>query len=336
MKILVLRLTSMGDCILASAVFPYLKSRYPGAEVTFVTSSDFAPLFKDDPRLSSVAGIDGRSSVLPAEITAQEWDFAADLQNNGQSRALLGQVRTRSPVGLFDKQHWRRFLLLVLRLDRYDHSLHVAARYLQAIGGDPRREEIPRPELFFKEARVAQARAAFAARVGAGKRPCLALFPFSAWKNKEWPAEHFGNVGRHFGKSGWDVAVLGGPEDAARSEELRGRIGGRCVSFAGALSLYECGCLLKSVDLALGNDTGLSHLARACGVRTGILFGPTTRQFGFYPYSGPPFMVFEEKCFCRPCHAHGGNVCVRLDRRCLRHIGHEKVINGMEKLFNGP
>jgi ADP-heptose:LPS heptosyltransferase len=227
-------------------------------------------------------------------------------------------------------------MLLVFRMNFYDPALHVAARYIEAAGGDPRHEEIPAPALFFSEERCARARAAFAARRGADNRRTCALFPFSAWKNKEWPAERFECVGRHFLAAGWNVTILGGPQDAPAAEAMRGRIGGRCVQCAGALSLYECGCLIKSFDLALGNDTGLSHLARACGVKTVILFGPTTRHFGFFPYGRPPFRVFEERLLCRPCHAHGGSLCVRFSRACMKNIPAARVIAGLEELADAP
>ena len=126
---------------------------------------------------------------------------------------------------------------------------------------------------------------------------------------------------------------MGSRSEADRAERMRKQIGGRCVSFAGKRSLYECGCLLKKFSLALGNDSGLAHLARACGVRTGIIYGPTTSHFGFFPYGNPPFTVFEVPLFCRPCHAHGGTVCLRLDHRCMRRIDSQQVIHGLEELI---
>ncbi|MBN2189534.1 MAG: glycosyltransferase family 9 protein [Chitinispirillaceae bacterium] len=330
MKILVLRLSSMGDCILAAAVFSYIKNKYADASISFITGSEYQGLFSDDPRLSTVAGIDDRTARLPENLAAHEWDLVVDLQNNGRSRRVLAGIRTKSPVGRFDKQHWQRFMLLFFRMNFYDPSLHVAARYIEAAGGDPRHEEIPAPALFFSEERCARARTVFP---GAEKRRRCALFPFSAWKNKEWPAERFEAVGRHFLAAGWNIVIFGGSQDAPAAEAMRCRIGGRCVSLAGALSLYECGCLMKSFDLALGNDTGLSHLARACGVRTGILFGPTTHHFGFFPYGSPPYRIFEEQCACRPCHAHGGSVCPMLFHQCIKKISAARVIAGLEELF---
>jgi len=336
MKILVLRLSSMGDVILASALFSFIHKRWHAAEVSFVTDSRYAGLWSDDPRLSAVAGIGERDPALPEAIIAREWDLVVDLQNNRRSRGLLAQVRTKSRSGLFDKQHLQRFLLLVFRMNFYDAARHVAARYIEAAGGSPHTEELPAPELFFKEENCKRIRAETGARFGLDRGPSLALFPFSAWKNKEWPAEYFESVGRHFCANGWNAGIIGGPQDVPAAEAMRKRIGARCVQLAGALNLYECGCLLKSFDLALGNDTGLAHLARACGVKTGILYGPTTRHFGFYPYGTPPFMIFENRLLCRPCHAHGGNVCVRPDRPCMQMTGAARVIAGLEELAGAP
>ena len=336
MKLLVLRLSSMGDVVLASAFFSFIKKRWPAAEVTFVTDSAYAGLWSDDPRLSAVTGINGQDKALPEALMAQEWDLVVDLQNSRRSRRLCAQVRTKSRSGLFDKQHLQRFLLLVFRMNFYDSARHVAARYIEAAGGDPHAEGPPAPELFFKKENCARIHAEMSTRFGLDKGPCLALFPFSAWKNKEWPADCFGSVGRYFCAKGWNVAIIGGPQDAVRAGALRQRIGARCVQLAGALSLYEYGCLLKSFDLALGSDTGLAHLARACGVRTGILYGPTTRHFGFYPYDAPPFMIFENRFLCRPCHAHGGNVCLRPGRPCMKTIGAARVIAGLEELSGAP
>jgi ADP-heptose:LPS heptosyltransferase len=72
MKILVLRLSSMGDCILAAPLFSFLHARRPGASITFVTGAEYQGLFSDDPRLSAVVGIDDRTTYLPESLAAQE------------------------------------------------------------------------------------------------------------------------------------------------------------------------------------------------------------------------------------------------------------------------
>jgi len=335
MKILVIRLSSMGDVILTTPLFSFLKKQYPDkASITFITGSEYAGLFADDPRLSETAGLDAASLEMPAHLLPSAWDMVVDCQNNSRSRALVKSVRTAS-LGFFDKLHWQRFMLLFLRCNRYDPTRHVAARYIQAADPASAGAAIEPPRLFFREDARSRMRLMVRGRSGGNEKPLLALLPFSAWKNKEWPSAYYVNVGRHFLAKGWDVAIVGGPSDAKRAGQMKGLIGGGCISLAGDLSLYECGCLFSGcTSLALGNDTGLSHLARACGVKTGILYGPTTSHFGFYPYGEPPFRVFEERLLCRPCHAHGGNVCLRFSRRCLRQIGPAGVICGLEELLN--
>jgi heptosyltransferase II len=332
MNILVVRFSSMGDVVCATPVFSFLKKKYPKASITFVTDNAYSGLFADDPRLSQVMGIDkGNIENVPV-VSTGVWDLAVDLQNNARSRALLAGTRCLAMVGSFDKLHFQRAVLLALRLSFYPNGQNVVTRYIRAAGGLAALRDLEPPALFFSEESKKRARSILSRKSDGTKRPFLAIFPFSAWKNKAWPLENYAATGRHFLATGWDVVIMGGPSDRAPAHELRDRIGGRCISLAGSLSLYECGPFLSCCSLALGNDTGLSHLARACGVKTGVLFGPTTRHFGFYPYGEPPFKIFEVPLVCRPCHAHGGNRCLRVSRACMKRITVESVIRGMEEL----
>jgi heptosyltransferase-2 len=329
MNILVIRLSSMGDVILAAPVFSFLREKHPRAEITFLTGKAYAGLFADDKRLTRVIEFSKTSGASAGLLSDTQWDLVIDLQNSHRSRKIVRSLQTKAQ-GSFDKLHRKRFRLLFLRADTYDPDLNVATRFRRAAGGTDASPESP--VLFFSKEAAQTAQALLARAAGGIIRPAIALFPFSAWKNKEWPGENFITVGKYFLAKGWNVAIMGGPEEAAQADKMRGCIGGRCVSFAGLLSLYECGCLLTGFALALGNDSGLSHLARACGVKVGIIYGPTTRQFGFFPYGDPPYQTFETPLACRPCHAHGGNVCVRFDRRCMTQIGVQRVIRGLEEL----
>jgi heptosyltransferase-2 len=324
---LVLRLSSMGDVIVTASLFSYLKANTPEASITLVTQNGYAPLFADDPRLACVIGIDPKEKLPPA-VLHQKWDIVVDLQNSRRSRTLLASIDAKR--GYFDKLHGKRLALLLFRLDTYARSPTVPGRYIEAATGNPP-GEIPVPQLFFSDS---GRQTAFATWLPGDitEHRLLALFPFSAWKNKEWLAESYAAVGRHFMAEGWVPVIMGGKGDAAAAQKMQSAIGGGCISLAGRLSLYECGALLTGFSLALGNDTGLAHLSRACGVRTGIFFGPTTRHFGFFPFGSPAFRIFEESLLCRPCHAHGGNRCLRITHDCMRRIAPEVVIRQLEEL----
>jgi heptosyltransferase-2 len=338
MNILVVRFSSMGDVICVTPLFSFLKKKYPSASITFVTDKAYSGLFADDPRLSQVIGIDKQQSSRAPVVSKGGWDLVVDVQNNARSRRMLAHTKGVAMVGSFDKLHVQRFILLFLRWSVYRPRQNVVTRYIRAAGGVVSIEELDDVRLFFSEEAKKNALAIVRGKTNGPVKPLIALFPFSAWKNKEWPLAGYAGVGRHFISRGWNVVIMGGKSDMGRANELRDMVGGPCLSLAGSLSLYECGSLLTGFSLAFGNDTGLSHLARASGVKTGIIFGPTTRHFGFYPYGGPAFKIFDvgvgrdPPIVCRPCHAHGGNICIRMTHACMRRITVDRVIAGLEEL----
>jgi heptosyltransferase-2 len=333
MKILVIRFTSMGDVILATSLFSFLKKNYPDSHIFFLTDVRYSGIFKDDSRLDSVIGAEKAQEMGDCrELFGMQWDMVIDLQNNKRSFQVKKRLSSAHAPYVFNKRYPKRFLLLTTRLNFYSPDDHVALRYIETAGVEKGTLPVaPPPRVCISE--TDSKRLLEAVFTDGTAKPLLALIPFSAWKNKEWMREYFIVVGRYFFAKGWRVVVLGGPEEEREALDMKMKIGPDCKSLAGRLSLYECACILKESSLALGNDTGLSHLSRACGVKAGVIFGSTTWQFGFFPFGDPPYKVFQTDFFCRPCHPHGGNICFMGNRPCLRRITPESVIAGLEDLY---
>ena len=104
------------------------------------------------------------------------------------------------------------------------------------------------------------------------------------------------------------------------------------LDFSGRLSLIETGAAIACSQLLISNDTGLMHMATAVSTPVVAIFGPTTRELGFYPYRGPHEVV-EGDIACRPCHHLGGDRCPRGHHRCMTEIGTEAVIGAGERLL---
>jgi ADP-heptose:LPS heptosyltransferase len=254
-----------------------------------------------------------------------------DLQNNRTSRRQANRLRFTT-ICRFDKLHTKRNMLLFLRCNLYPDKVSVPLRYITTLG-----EKQSSDGLNYRIPFVNSTDPLYSQKIQYGEinRPVIAFFPFSTWKNKEWAVDDFVSVGRFFLIKGWNVVIMGGKVDRNRAAQLRENIGDRCISLAGELDLYECGCVLKHCKLALGVDTGLSHLARACGVKCGFIFGPTTYHFGFQPVGDPDCKIFQSNHICRPCHAHGGNFCIRIDHICMKSICPDEVIRGLLELYHG-
>jgi heptosyltransferase-2 len=170
-----------------------------------------------------------------------------------------------------------------------------------------------------------------------GGHALVALAPGAAHATKRWPLDSWIRLGRRLVETGADVVVLGGPEDAevATAVAAGARAGlatdgeRRVASAAGKLSLQESGAVIKRAAALVSGDTGVMHMATGVGTPVVALFGPTVRQFGFFPYRAERAAVVELPLGCRPCSAHGGPRCPLGHHRCLRDISPEMVYDAL-------
>jgi len=334
MKYLIIRFSSLGDVILTTAVMNYLKMVDPECEISLLTDKNYTELFLDDTRLKSVIGLKKHESHWNISLFNESWDHIIDLQNGKRSHSILEHFKNAKKITHLHKLHLPRTFLLLARKDLYPFGSDIITRYLNTAEIHSIVPHFNRaPSLTYRAANPSYYERML--QTDSINRPFIAFFPFSAWKNKEWSIKNFSVVGKFFQILGWNILILGSTSEYEKAEELRAMIGHHVLVLAGKISLYECGCVLKHCSLALGNDSGLSHLARACGVKTGIIFGPTTQHLGFYPSGLPEYRVFETQQFCRPCHPHGGNRCFQMRHACMTRISPETVISGLITLLRG-
>ena len=83
---------------------------------------------------------------------------------------------------------------------------------------------------------------------------------------------------------------------------------------------------MAGAKLLLCNDTGLMHVATAVGTPVTVVFGPTVREFGYFPYKVENARVVEADVWCRPCTHNGRKSCPLGHFRCMREVGVERVV----------
>ena len=96
-------------------------------------------------------------------------------------------------------------------------------------------------------------------------------------------------------------------------------------NLAGTLSLSESAALLRLSSLVIANDSGLLHLAQSQKRPVVGIYGPTSRELGFFPIEGNSTVV-ETPLSCRPCTPKGLNHCPKGHFRCMKDITPEMVI----------
>lgn len=121
----------------------------------------------------------------------------------------------------------------------------------------------------------------------------LVIQPGSGGPDKCWHLDNFVAVANEAATDGWDAVFLLGPAELQRysSAEIQDIGGaGKCLT---NLSMSQVVGLLSCADAFIGNDSGITHLAAALGVRTFAVFGPTDPTV--YAPLGPAVTVFRRK-----------------------------------------
>jgi ADP-heptose:LPS heptosyltransferase len=247
----VIRLRSLGDCVLTTPALYLLKQHRPDLAVSIVAEPRFAPIFQGNPDVDS---------ILPPEAFAVAHENASlclNLHGGTRSMMLTGVSMARHRAG-FD--HHRQAWLYNVRIPRaqeilgVERAVHTAEHLASAMFylGVPR-TEIPRARLFPPKS-------------GGPPSPHAVIHPFAALPEKAWTTEGFLAVARHLQLDHHLEPVFIGSAD----DDLTPFQEYRCLRGA---PLEEVMSLLASASLFVGNDSGPAHMAAAFGVPVLVLYG---------------------------------------------------------------
>jgi heptosyltransferase-2 len=156
-------------------------------------------------------------------------------------------------------------------------------------------------------------------------RPLAILSPGSVWKTKMWTADGFAQTGRELLKKGYQVAIIGAPNEKEIASTVAAAVPG-CVNLVGEISLTESMELLAIADLLISNDSGAMHMAACAGTPTVSVFGPTTLDLGYRPWQNQARVV-QIDLPCRPCGKHGSQVCPIGTHECMKGISADMVLS---------
>ena len=331
LRILVIRLSSMGDIILTLPVLKTLKTRLPQAEIDVLVKARYRDLLQGHPQVDKLLVLEeGEGLVsLARRLRGRSYDLVVDLHANLRSRLLSLMISAARTLRVSKRPLRRRLMVLFHR--RSAEPVHTTDLYLQTLRplGIEARREAPR---LFVPPDEAEAAERFLEEHGlAGRRPLAGLHPGARWPGKRWPAGRFIETGRRLtGEGPGGVLVFGGAEEAGLAEEVARGIGPNAVPAAG-LGLRPLMALIARCDVFITNDSGPMHLAAALNVPVAAVFGPTHPVLGFWPL-GERDTVLTADLDCSPCSLHGGRRCSR-DWLCLRKVTVDQVVAAAEKIL---
>lgn len=250
----VIRLRSLGDCVLTTPALDILKRARPDVRIAVVVEDRFRAVFERNPDIDTLLGASWR------ELRAWRPGLCLNLHGGSASARLTALSGAARRAGF---AHYRWQALYNVRIPRAqeilgeERTVHTAEHLAAAMFylGAPR-VEIPPARLF----------AADAGETARAARPYAVIHPVASQPDKTWHAAGFLRAA-HFLRESLDlepVFIAGAGEDLGAFSEYR--------TVTGA-ALGEIKSLLHGASLFLGNDSGPAHMAAAFGLPVVAIFG---------------------------------------------------------------
>jgi lipopolysaccharide heptosyltransferase II len=336
-KVLVLRLSSIGDIVLATPFLRRLRAVHPAVEIHFGVRKEFAELVRHHPAVSQCIPIDttkGRNELhrINYALSLEGYDVVFDLHNNHRTRVLRNGLTARLHV--INKHSIRRFLFVRLKWTTLDNFLPVPEKYIRTgarygLAPDSLGTEIHVPDTTAITVNTALSRVG----LDEGER-CIAICPGARHATKRWPIESFAALtDLILDGTNKRVVVLGGTEDAPLGAVLAQRHP-RVVNLCGAFSLLETASAMDRCDAVVANDSGLMHMATARAVPVAAVFGSTVKELGFFPYHATARVLEVADLSCRPCSHIGLPACPKRHFHCMRLVTPASVWQAVRDLLD--
>ena len=331
-RILVLRLSSLGDIVLTSSFLQSCRERFPGARVDYAVRDDYGALARTLPGVDRVLEVPRGANASALLRLGSQWartgyEHVFDLHQSLRSKLLTWRLRSRRRAG-FHKQEVPRWMLIHARRDVYRHfgcAQPLRERMLQPLHRAGKPAQLYDTRLILPE--TSQSRAARRLRDAgiAPEKRILGLVPGARWASKRWPITRWIELVQHLEvRTEHTFVLLGAPAEQPLSAAVGAAIPGRCLDLCGRLDILETAAVLERCAAVVTHDSGLMHVAEAMGRPVLALFGPTAAQFGYAPYRAASDMLHEPPA-CSPCSKNGSRACRRPTHECMLNLDVERV-----------
>lgn len=292
-RILVIRLSAMGDVAMTVPVLSALVQTYPQLNITVLTRGFFRPIFKDIPNLTIYEvkvkgphkGFFGLWKLF-LELKALEFDAVADLHNVLRSNLLKFFFKILAiPFAQIDKGRAQKKALTADRGKVFAPLKTTHERYADVFSklGFPisLRQVKLLPRLPLADTITAIA--------GHHARKWIGIAPFAAFNGKMYPQALMEEVIRPFALSGsYTLFLFGGGAKEQRQLESWERKWENCISIPGKLGFEEELVLISNLDLMVSMDSGNGHLSAMFNIPTITIWGVTHPYAGFTPFAQDP------------------------------------------------
>ncbi len=317
MKFLVIRLSSIGDIVLASPVLRCLKTQVPDAEVHFLTKAAFKIVTASNPYIDKFFYYNNNMAILIEDLQKEDYDYIIDLHNNIRTLKIKKALKVKAFT--INKLNTQKFLLTNLRINVMPGN-HITKRSLQTVESFGVKDDGQGLDYFIpKEDVVPDSDIPTSHSLG-----YIAIVIGASYYTKKLPIHKLQELCK---KIDHPVILIGGKEDALEGSAIASIDTIKIYNACGKFNLNESADLVRRSKLVISHDTGLQYIACAFNKEVLAIWGSTTPKLDVEPFYGSRFLSTQNKLpyeniivpglWCQPCSKYGRRKCPLGHFKCM-------------------
>ncbi len=316
-KILVIRLSSMGDVVLTTPFIRVLRKSFPNAKIDFLLNSAFSEIYKFNPNIDNLISYNRKLSkseikkerdVYLKKNHIDKYDIVFDLQNNRRSKAWSEGVSRK--IERVTKNRLHKLSLVYFKKSRIESDFHVVNNYIKTASKLGVQVDKKGCEIFTSSNNKTYI---------PNTKPLIAFAPAAQHFTKQWLPERFIELADMLADK-YQIILLGGTSDVDLCSFITKQTQADVFDFSGSNSILTTYQIAKQCSALVTNDTGVMHIASAAQIPIVAIFGSTVPALGFTPYKVKHTIVEVNNLSCRPCTHIGKKKCPKGHFRCMTDI----------------
>jgi len=335
-KILITKLGSLGDLILAVPSFRMMRKKFPHAMVTLLVDTRWYGVMRLCPYLDEVWTYDRtrkrgrwlRMFKLVQRLRKERFDISVDLQNNSKTHlmAFLSGVPKRFGYvrGLSSRLLTHRAASFKKALPPVEHQFQV----LSLLGIKDFQDHL---ELWLKSEDKARVNAMLQ-EAWVNDTQKLIGFSLSAsqnWPTKNWPVDYFIRLSKELASQlNARIFLIGDEHALALAQNFDREEFPFVTNLVGKTNLQELMALISRLDVLVTGDSAPMHIAAALGTKFVALFGPTDPERHLPP--AKDVVMLHKSIPCSPCYS---GKCKAKEFLCMPGIQVEEVFRAIKQML---
>ena len=333
-RIVVWKLSALGDVILAVPSLRAVRRRFPEAHLGVVTNRAMHEVLASCPYVNEVLLYDpsGRDRGLRrmlaflARLRQEAFDWSLDLQNSRRTHWLAWLAGIPVRIG-YDRKSagvlTRAVRLPNVVLTPLAHQFHL----LRQAGFSPEEDRL---ELWPSPRDERSAEQLLGDPPPGPRSRLVGLHPGGSarWKTKRWPLGRWIQLCEALHARQYQLVVVGGPDEHELASAMIQALRAPVRMVIGRTSVMELACVIQRCGAFVAHDSASLHVAAAVGTPTVALFGPTDPRRHLPPqFSG---RVLRRPVWCSPCYSRW---CRTITHACLEEISVNEVVRAVLELI---